>query len=145
MNCTPVSDPWIAWLFDRTFLYPLPPSGLPDLLVTGNDRDGIGYIGSFYYSQEEEVSPQVEQVEDYMATGGKAPVDLRDVRRFPKASSAAYWFLDTRMAGVYFPRIGDVTGPDKTYGSWFDRIPPAARRGWRWTKDPKFAWVLVNF
>ncbi len=137
-----VTGPWMEWLFSRTFVYPLPPAGFQDLLVTGNDRDGIGYIGSYYYGQVEEASSKGEVLERYIAGGGDPKYDLRDPRRFPKVTSACSWFLDTRMAGLWFPRIGDVGGPDKHYGIWFEFLEQMSRRGWRWTRDPRFAWIL---
>jgi hypothetical protein len=140
-----VTDPWMEWLFSSTFIYPLPPSGIQDLIVTGNDRDGIGYIGSYSYAMGEQAAPKAAVLERYLATGGNPKFDLRNAKLFPKPVASCYWFLDTRMAGLYFPRIGDVAGPDKAYGAWWDRVDDQCRRGWRWTKDPEFAYVLKHF
>ena len=140
-----VTDPWMEWLFSSTFIYPLPPSGIQDLLITGNDRDGIGYIGSYSYAMGEQAAPKAMALERYLATGGNPKFDLRDAKQYPKPVAACYWYLDTRMAGLYFPRVGDVAGPDKAYGAWWDRADDQCRHGWRWTKDPRFAYVLKHF
>jgi len=140
-----VTDPWMEWLFSATFVYPLPPSGIQDLQVSGNDRDGIGYIGSYSYAMGNRPRPKARVLEEYLAKGGNPKFDLRDPKRFPKPIAACYWFLSSRMAGLQFPRVGDVAGPDKAYGSWFDKADDQCRLGWRWTKDPKFAYVLANF
>ncbi|NUN92302.1 MAG: hypothetical protein HUU04_00815 [Verrucomicrobiae bacterium] len=140
-----VTNPWMEWLFSSTFLYPQPPSGLQDLLVTGNDRDGIGYIGSFYYCGSEQCAPKAAELEDYLAEGGDPKFDLRDPRRYPKPVAACRWFVDTRMAGLFWPRIGDVGGPDKTYGAWFDHFKEMAPLGWRWTKEAQFAFIIKHF
>ncbi len=140
-----VTDPWMEWLFSATFIYPLPPSGLQDLLVTGNDRDGIGYIASYSYAMGEQAAPKAMVLEKYLAAGGNPKFDLRDPKQYPKPIAACHWFLDTRMAGLHFPRIGDVAGPDKAYGAWWDRAEAQCRLGWRWTKDPRFAYVIKHF
>jgi hypothetical protein len=140
-----VTGPWMDWLFSRTFVYPLPPAGFQDLLVTGNDRDGIGHIGSFYYGQVEEAATKGETLERYLLAGGDPKYDLRDPARYPKVTAACAWFLDTRTAGLWTPRIGDVSGPDKSYGVWFEYLESMSRRGWRWTGDPRFAAVLKHY
>lgn len=140
-----VTGPWMDWLFSRTFVYPLPPAGFQDLLVTGNDRNGIGFIGSFYYGQVEEAATKGETLERYLLAGGDPKYDLRDPARYPKVTAACSWFLDTRTAGLWTPRIGDVSGPDKTYGAWFEYLESFSRRGWRWTRDPRFAVILKHY
>lgn len=140
-----VTGPWMEWLFSRTFVYPYAPCGLQDLLVTGNDRNGMGSIGSYYYAQVEEAASKGEVLERYIAAGGDRRYDLRDPRRYPKPLATTHWFLDSRTAGLYFPRIGDVTGADKAYGSYFDLVHPMAARGWRWSRDPRFAFVIRHY
>jgi len=139
-----VTSPWMQWLFTSAYTYPLPPAGLPDLLVTGNDRNGIGYIGSYSYALGEQAAPTAANLEQYLAIGGLPEYDLRDPKRYPKPIAACYWYLDTRMAGLYFPRVGDVAGPDKYYAAWMNTMPQQCLRGWRWTKDPRFAYVVAR-
>jgi len=140
-----VTGPWMEWLFSSTFIIPLPLAGLQDLLVTGNDRDGIGPIGSYFYALGEQAAPKAVELEDYILNGGNPKYDRRDQKRFPKPVAACYFYINSLMAGLYFPRIGDVTGPDKPYAAPFDGNAPQWRYGWRWTRDPKFAFVIRNF
>ena len=136
--------PWMEWLFSSTFVYPFPPSGLQDALITGNDRDGIGYIGSYMYALKEQTAPKAAALEDYLINGGNAKYDLRDPKRYPKPVAACYWYLNALSAGLYSPRIGDVSGPDRAYGVYFKGDDPQWRFGWRWTHDPVFAYVIFN-
>lgn len=140
-----VTTPWMEWLFSSTFIYPLPPTGLQDIMITGNDRDGIGPVGSYFYALGQQAAPQAAALEDYILNGGNPKYDLRDQKRFPTPVAACYFYLNSLMAGQYFPRIGDVTGPDKYYAQFFDGNSPQWRYGWRWTHDPKFAFVIRNF
>jgi len=140
-----VTDPIMAWLFHRTWVYPQSPSGYPDFLVTGMDRNGVSYIGSYFYAMGGEISSDGEEFETYRRAGGNPKYDLSDRARFPKVEAAPYWQLRARMAGLYYPRIGDVTGPDKGYGAWFDAPEAPVRRGWRWTHDPQFAFMLKHY
>jgi len=139
-----LTDPWLEWLFSRAYIYPLPPSGLQDLISTANDRDGAGYIGSWYYSHGEEASKNGEKLAGYIAAGGDPKYDLRDPKLYPKITAGCYWPVRTLMAGKHFPRIGDVCGPDKPWGHTFRGIRPQMSRGWKWTQDSIFAWMLKN-
>ena len=139
-----VTDPWMEWVFTRTWMYPLSTSGLADVIVSGCGRDGAKYIGSFYYAQVEEASRNGEMMETYINAGGNPRFDLRDPKKYPKVQAACDWFLRSRVAGLYFPRIGDVTGPVANYGYWFNLMEAPTRRGWRWTKAPRFAWMLKH-
>lgn len=136
--------PWMEWLFSSTFVYPFPPSGLQDALITGNDRDGIGYIGSYMYALSEQTAPKAAALENYLINGGNPKYDLRDPKRYPKPVAACYWYLNAYSAGLYSPRIGDVSGPDRAYGVFFKGDDPQWRYGWRWTHDPMFAYVIRN-
>jgi HEAT repeat protein len=136
--------PWMDWLFTKAYIYPNPPSGLPDLIATANDRNGVGYIASWFYCHGEEASKNGDELAEYVRAGGDPAFDLRDAARFPKIVAACYWPIRTYMAGLYWPRVGDVCGPDKGYAFQFASVEEKARRGWAWTKDPVFAWVLKN-
>jgi hypothetical protein len=136
---------WMEWLFAKTFVYPLPASGLQELMVTGNDRQGVGYIGSYSYGCGEIAWPQGVAVEEYVETGGDPKYDLRDPKRYPKTAASTYFTLDSRMAGLYWPRVGDVAGPEKSYAQWFNTLENPSRVGWKWTKDPRFAFVLKQY
>lgn len=139
-----VTDPWMKWLFAKAYVYPNPPSGMADMLITGNDRDGIGYIGSWSYGLGEQAGKAGSYLDSYVRAGGDAKYDLSNPRSFPKVAQAAYFPLRSRIGGLNFPRIGDVAGPDKGYGYLFDSVAQAAPQGWRLTKDPQFAYVLKH-
>lgn len=139
-----VTAPWMDWLFSRTFQYPLAQAGLPDLLTVGNDREGAQYVGSRYYCSEEGAIELAAGLDGYLAAGGDPRYDLGDPVRYPKTLAHCYFQLNTIVAGRDFVRIGDVTGPDKAPGFTFPPLADQSRRGWKWSGDPKFAWIIKN-
>ncbi len=141
---TKVTDPWMEWLFSKTFIYPLPPVGIADAMITGCCRDGCEYIGSAYYAQGEGALRVAESLERYLKAGGNPKYDLSDKARYPKPVAQCFWRLKNVVAGWDFVRIGDVCGPDKTAGHTL-RDLGFAQRGWEWTADPKFAFVLKHY
>ncbi|MBM4042293.1 MAG: hypothetical protein FJ290_27685 [Planctomycetes bacterium] len=141
---TKVTDPWMEWLFSKTFIYPLPPVGIADAMITGCCRDGCEYIGSTYYAQGEGAIRVAESLERYLKAGGNPKYDLSDKARYPKPVAQCYWRLRNVVAGWDFVRIGDVCGPDKTAGHTLRDLGFAAR-GWEWTADPRFAFILKHY
>ena len=137
--------PWIDWLFSRTFVYPLPVSGVQDLMITGCERDGCQYIGSTYYAQGEGGIRVAESVQSLADQGLLPPqYDLTNSAVYPKPTAQCYWRIANVVAGGDFLRIGDVCGPDKPPGHTL-RDLTFARHGWDWTKDPRFAFILANY
>lgn len=141
---TKVTDPWMEWLFTKTFIYPLPPVGIADAMITGCCRDGCEYIGSTYYAQGEGALRVAESLERYLKAGGNRKYDLSDKARYPKPVAQCYWRLKNVVAGWDFLRIGDVCGPDKTAGHTL-RDLAFARNGWDWTADPRFAFIISHY
>jgi hypothetical protein len=139
-----VTDPWMEWLFSRTFIYPLPPVGIQDAMVTGCERDGCEYIGSSYYAQGEGASRVALALERYVDAGGNAEYNLSDQERYPKPAAHVYWRLKNVVAGWDFLRIGDVAGPDKAPGHTLRELG-FARAGWKWMQDPGFAFIIRNY
>jgi hypothetical protein len=145
-----VTDPWMEWLFTRTWMYPLSISGLADVLIGGSDPDGAKYIGSLYYAHVENASTSGEMLEKAIDAGANPRYDLRDPKLYPQVLAACHWFLDVRLAGLWFPRVGDVCGPVATHGNWCTSLKggvdmeKAMRRGWRWSGAPEFAWMLKH-
>ncbi|MHC4398451.1 MAG: hypothetical protein ACYTG0_02090 [Planctomycetota bacterium] len=139
-----VTDPWMEWLFARTFIYPLPVAGIQDVMISGTTREGTEYVGSAYYSQGEGALRVAASLDQYLDAGGSEKFDLSDRRRYPKPVAHAYWRLENVVAGGDFLRVGDVCGPDKTPGHTL-RDLGFARNGWRWTADPKFAFLLKHY
>jgi len=141
---TTVTDPWMDWLFSKTFIYPLPPVGIADAMITGCCRDGCEYIGSTFYAQGEGALRVAESLERYLRAGGNRKYDLSDKARYPKPVAQCFWRLKNVVAGWDFLRIGDVCGPDKTAGHTL-RDLGFARNGWGWTADPRFAFIIKHY
>lgn len=141
-----VTRPSMEWLWRRAFFYPRPLAGLPDYVITGTDRDGRSPIGSYSYMIGE-LSADVAglEMEKYILLGGDPKYDTRNPKLCPKTESAIEFYFRSRTAGLALPRMGDVAGPDKRSWQYFG---PAFWRGavfWRWTGDPRWAWVVKNF
>lgn len=140
-----LTEPWIDWLFSRTFVYPLRPAGLQNVMITGCDRSGPEYVGSAYYSQGEGAARAVESTEKFRRRGILPErYDLTRTDLYPKPLAHCYWQLAVNVAGQEFLRVGDVTGADKAPGHLLLGVPAAAVNGWNWSHDPRFAWVLKN-
>lgn len=139
-----VTDPWMEWLFSRTFVYPLPVAGVQDVMISGCNREGTEFVGSTYYAQGEGALRVAESLDLYLRAGGNPRFDLSDPRRYPKPAAHAAWRLENVVAGWDFLRIGDVCGPDKVPGHTL-RDLDFARLAWRWTKDPRFAFILKHY
>lgn len=138
-----ITEPWMQWLFSRTFIYPLPPAGVQDAMITGCCRDGCEYIGSTFYAQGEGALRTAAALERYRRAGGEAKWNLSDRVLYPKPVAQCYWRLNTVVAGGDFLRIGDVSGPDKAPGHTL-RDLDFAQQGWDWTGDPRFAFILKH-
>lgn len=137
--------PWIDWYFTRTHIYPLPLGGIHDLMISGNDREGAQYIGSTYYAQGEGASGTAETVDQFKGSGIlPSQYDLTDSRLYPKPLAKCHWQIDITIGGLDFPRIGDVGGPEKKPGATLPGISGASVNGWKWSGDPRFAWVLKH-
>jgi len=139
-----VTDPWMEWLFSRTFIYPLPVGGIQDTMISGTNREGTEFVGSTYYAQGEGASRVAESLDRYLRAGGNPKYNLSDQQRYPKPAAHTHWRLENVVGGRDFLRIGDVCGPDKGPGHTL-RDLDFARSGWRWTRDPRFAFILQHY
>ena len=61
-----VTDPWMEWLFSRTFIYPLPVGGIQDTMISGTNREGTEFVGSTYYAQGEGASRVAASLDQYL-------------------------------------------------------------------------------
>jgi len=140
-----ISEPWLEEMFTKGVVFQLlGRQPLPLALSTATKRDGTTEIGSVSYTGDGGPALDAAKAIDiYMRHGGLAKYDLRDVNRFPESVAGCYWPLEGPVAGLYHLGIGDVGGPSLPYGRGTN---PAANavEGWRWTRDPKFAWLLAN-
>lgn len=138
-----VTRPWMEWLFTRTWDYPQPLSGIQDYMNTATTRDGTTYIGSWFYTASGGRGIDMAvNLERYIKAGGDPKYSLTDFRRYPKVMTSCYWVIEGRVAGLYPMEIGDVGGPSVSHGHWLDSAERGIRLGWRWTKDPLFAYPL---
>ena len=46
-----ITQPWVDFVFTRTWEYPYPPAGVLDYLYLSTQRDGTSAIGSWYYTR----------------------------------------------------------------------------------------------
>ena len=140
-----VTDPWMEWLFAKTSVYGVGTGGILDMMILGNGREGAGYIGSTFYSQEEGARTIGIELQRYLAADGNPKYGRLDAAMYPKPLAHCYWALGILVAGIDFARIGDVAGPDKPPGNTMRKeFESACRYGWKWSSDPRFAWVLKN-
>src|SRR5690606_5848907 len=97
-----VTDPWMEWQFSGAFVYPLPPAGVQDLMISGTDRSGPEYIGSVYYAQGEGAKRTAAELEPYLRSGGNPKYDLSNPVQYPKPLAHVRWQLDTIIGGADF-------------------------------------------
>lgn len=136
-----IASPWVDIIFSRTWEYPFPSASYLDYLYAAVQRDGTTAIGSSYYTGAAAVD-LARSLEVYIRNGGNAAYDLTDAKRFPRVIAGLFFSFDSRVAGLYAMSVGDVAGFYRQY-DWDIKTGDAAE-GWRWTHDPRFAWVLVN-
>ena len=86
-------------------------------------------------------------LEDYIKNGGDPKYDLTDPKRYPRVVAGTYFGLEGSIAGMQHPAVGDVGGSIARYGEWTPGKSAGeyANTGWRWTKDPRFAYCVVNY
>jgi len=144
---TRVTDSWMEWLFSCVFYYPRPLSGLPDYMVSATDRDGRSTIGSSSYVMGDSSAAKLaETLEFYIDNGGNPKYNLRDPERFPKSTTALWFPIRSRVAGMWTMRMGNVSGPDKNYLKAFRYLlGHDTTTGWRWTRDPRFAFIIRHY
>jgi len=147
------TDPWMQWAFTRSAQPPLPREGMKNSMIVRADRTGSDYIGSTTYADGKSATKSAIALEKYLATGGSARYDLSNPRLYPKPLAHCYFQFERLVGGVYDARAGDVAGPgmrphqqmqvnkESAENSFADKM----RAGWRWSRDPKFAWVLKHY
>ncbi|MFQ5807988.1 MAG: hypothetical protein ACE5JM_00085 [Armatimonadota bacterium] len=140
-----ITDPWMEFLWRRGWEYPQAMSGLADNFVTSIGRDGGTNVGSIFYGIGGQLDT-VRLMEEYMGKGGNAKYDLSDPLQYPDARATIYLPFESAAAGRHVLGIGDVGGPSCAYGRLvhLPKIRDIMAAGWRWTRDPKFAYDLAN-
>ena len=139
-----ITQPWMEWMFSRTFVYPLKLMGMQHLMASAYDHSGIEFGRSTFYGIGENAANLVDATEKYAAATGDRTFSMNDPERYPKGRAALYWPLAMYCSGWQAPRIGDVTGPDKGPESFLNNSESLLRKGWNHTRDPRFAAILVH-
>jgi hypothetical protein len=143
-----VTKPWMDWLFHYVWTYPNPPLGVDQLMVNNIQRDGTHKVGSLFYTKSGNFATDlVGLLSTYKKFGGTLPYDIADIRKFPKAVAMTYFPIEGRVAGGHIFQIGDVGGPDEPrFSRWMDAGDiNLFRLGWKLTRDPRFAYLIVNY
>lgn len=143
-----ISEPWVKAAYERSWEYPARSYvGVQDLLYYTVQRDGTANIGSFSYAHAvSSATLAADWIEKWIAQGGDSHYRLADPKRYPRATEFPNWLLESRVAGFQGLCVGDVSGPSRPYGYGFVKnIQAWASKGWTWTRDPRFAYCLVNY
>jgi hypothetical protein len=139
-----ITQPWMEWMFSRTFVYPLKLMGIQHLMASAYDHSGVEFGRSTFYGIGENAANLVDATENYATATGDRTFSMNDPERYPKGRAALYWPLAMYCSGWQAPRIGDVTGPDKGPESFLNNSESLLRKGWSHTRDPRFAAILVH-
>jgi len=140
-----ISEPWMEFLWTRMWEYPQALSGMADNVVTGATRDGGTTIGSFNYTRYPRHMELMDRIETYIRNGGLPKYNIADPDRYRKVFLSPYFVLEAAAAGRHAPGIGDVGGSTQAYGGRLEAgTGPLFAYGWRWHRDPKFAYELVH-
>jgi len=126
-------------------------SAFVDGIVNNYSRDGMNYIGSTYYVVGESIGEMMDRtmiLDRYVAAGGNRRFNISDPKRFPRLAALPDGLLGLHTAGGHRIGVGDVHDPQAPFRPWLHVLKDEAldvfEKGWQWTKDPKFAWVLAN-
>lgn len=138
-----IVESWMETVFSKTWEYPHRLAGVKDYIYLSTQRDGTSDIGSFSYGLNGGIGVNTQRwIERYLRNGGNPKYSLEN---FTRVRAGPFWFLEGRVAGMHPLGVGDVGGPSVQYGEWFRLDDDFASMGWRWTKDPRFAFWLLNY
>ncbi|MBI3415671.1 MAG: hypothetical protein HY043_10205 [Verrucomicrobia bacterium] len=138
-----ISAPWMNYAWTNIYYYPHGHQPLLDILSLNTQRDGSSPIGSSFYTMGGGAAVTIGRALEFYLRAGGDPKYALELNRSPGAIAGCYYPLESTVAGQWALGIGDVGGPSISYS---ERTAPAANAalGWQWTRDPKFAWLLVN-
>lgn len=144
----PVSERYLDTYFRKIYFRDTL-CGFLDDMVNGYSRDGLNYIGSSYYAVGEsigELMASVDLFRSYVRAGGAPRYNLADPKRHPRLSAMPDAVLRLHVAGGFRPGVGDVMdlqgAPIRAYDA--AKHGPFYANAWRWTRDPRYAWLLVH-
>lgn len=139
-----VCSPWMEFAFTKSYRYGFVPQGLDTLTDNLADRSGFAWKASSFYSIGEGECIAADALEEYCDVSGDDKFRMFN-KYHPKAITSTYTPLHFVYAGYEFPRIGDVTGPDKVLGASLNNSKKNFKLGWKYTKDPVFAALIYYF
>ena len=144
-DCRDITDPWMDFLWTRGWEYPQALAGIADNAVTSIGRDGATNVGSIFYAIGGQLST-VELIQRYMQHGGNPKYDLTDPLQYPKLRATIDLPVESCPAGRQVLGVGDVGGPSQPVGRLvhLENMRQIFETGWRWTRQPKFAYELIN-
>jgi len=137
-----VTDPWMEWLFARTFVYPLPPRGIQDVMVSGHDREGRSTSPRPSTAGVRAPRAWRRRSTATWPRGRQPEVRPEQPGAVPEAPGSHEWLLRVLVAGCDRARIGDVSGPGLRQGDSLVGLDETVRTAWRWSGDPRFAWLV---
>ena len=142
-----ITRPWLDFIFSRTWEYPSRDYGsLRDFVYLSTQRDGTTNIGSYMYAMAGGIGAQAAPWLKLCVEHGADPkYDLSDPKRFPRVAAMPIFAIESRVAGLFPPHVGDIGGPYSAYGHWFKTLNKWVGHGWEWTRDPRFAYCLVHY
>jgi len=134
-----VSEAWVRRLFTDTGLGLFESGSLDDLYYSFIGRDGISSEASGGYSKGKIMGylEVLDMLRRYERIGGRLPVAVTDLSRFPFLAEEMRSPIKLRVAGGWVPLIGDYGDPLRLRETYFDG--QKASRGYYLT-----AWRLVG-
>ncbi|MCK5843865.1 MAG: hypothetical protein KAG97_04100, partial [Victivallales bacterium] len=138
-----VTNDWMKFAFTKSFRYGCPPQGFDVLLDNLADRSGLAYKGSTFYSLGEAECIAADILETYSEVTDTEKYKMYN-KYHPHTIDGCHTPILLNYAGFEFPRIGDVTGPDKAPGVLLRNSYHNFKLGWEYTKNPIFAPIIKH-
>jgi hypothetical protein len=141
----PMMDLTRAWLE----LYPYEGT-YQELYASALSRSGVYHIGSFMtyaFGSALDTVDKASMLAAARAKGVPLPLDLSDLRRFPKVRSAADFMIDMWVAGGFPMMVGDASGGPHSPAEAKKRLlaaRPILGKAYSLTGDKRYAWLLAN-
>ena len=119
-------------------------------LTNQYSRDGLTYIGSTYYAAAHSHGhfETADLLARYVAAGGNPKWNVVDPKRYPRMTAIFDSLLGLSVAGGMRNNIGDLGDPaqagKRIYVSTVPDPDAFFLKGWRWTQDTRFAWLMAK-
>lgn len=121
-GANPISQAWIDRIFMNNPLGESEAGGLEDMIYSSLGRDGLVSEGSGGYSKGKIMSIVylAEMLKKYVDNGGRLPINLLDLKKYPWLMDAFRSPINLRVAGGWVPLIGDYGNPLRLRETYFD-------------------------